>query len=88
MGSIRKEIVLRERTDSLFGELESPVLKLKPRNESFALEKYCSFLGLDDLSLIRALFGIPNDFNLELLGPFGIICNPPLDRLALYEESF
>ena len=88
MGRLGKEIVLWKSTDLLFGELDGLVLKLEPRNESFALEKYCSILGLDDLSLIRALFGIPNDFNLELLGPFDRICNPPLDRLALYEDSF
>lgn len=49
-------------------------------------EMYSSMMDEEDVSLIRQVYYVLEDFELELLGLDIWINNPPLDHLGVYEK--
>ena len=59
---------MREPSNSLLGG-DHRDSSIEYENINFVPKEYYSTLGSDDLSLLRAQFGIPFEFDFELLGP-------------------
>lgn len=56
-----------------------------PKTEG--LERFQSIMNQEDLSLVRLVYCIPRDFELEFSGANSQIDNPPLGRLGVYKKA-
>lgn len=71
--------------DLRVSEVVQPLEAIRP---SFIPETISCSLVPDDLPLIRAQYGIPPEYELELPGPNGRACFPPPGRFCLYLDDF